>query len=210
MIASAAERQLSGFRSATHAGIPATMRSTGRGSMMTPVENGRTWRRSQPSARATALQVVRARAMPSLPVPALALPVLTTSARTRGRPARCSFATTTGAAQKRLRVKTPATRLPSASRIRSRSRRPGLRISAAAVPNSTPRTARNDAGSGGARLTAILAKGEEGKERIRSGECREPAPHPGRLTSAFRGSACTSFRSRTDRDRCDLPCPSRA
>ncbi|OIQ79802.1 hypothetical protein GALL_384500 [mine drainage metagenome] len=42
MIAVAALSQLSSPRSATQAGRPATTRSTGSGSMMTPVENGST------------------------------------------------------------------------------------------------------------------------------------------------------------------------
>jgi glutamate N-acetyltransferase/amino-acid N-acetyltransferase len=43
------------------AGNPASMRSTGNGSMMTPVESGRTCEASRPSARPTAAQVARAR-----------------------------------------------------------------------------------------------------------------------------------------------------
>ena len=42
MIALAALNQLLRLRSATQAGSPAAMRSTGSGSMITPVENGRT------------------------------------------------------------------------------------------------------------------------------------------------------------------------
>ncbi len=49
MIASAAEAQLDGARSARHAGKPDSMRSTGSTSMITPVESGSTWRSSTPS-----------------------------------------------------------------------------------------------------------------------------------------------------------------
>jgi hypothetical protein len=62
-------------------GQPASMRSTGSGSMITPVEKGRTCSGATLSWRASAMQVARARAKPSAPVPALALPVLMTMAR---------------------------------------------------------------------------------------------------------------------------------
>ena len=52
------------------------MRSTGSGSMITPVENGSTCSGATFSWRASAMQVARARTRPSSPVPALALPVL--------------------------------------------------------------------------------------------------------------------------------------
>src|SRR5262245_32129886 len=156
MIASAALPQLSSPRSAMHAGSPATMRATGSGSMITPVEKGSTSRGSQARSRAAASQAARASASPAFSVPALALPVLTTSARV-GRPeARCSFATCTGAAQKRFRVNTPATFAPSASATTSRSLRPDLRIPAWATPSLTPRTGDRSSGPGGLRLTAIF------------------------------------------------------
>ncbi len=99
MMAAAASAHASSRRFATAAGIPATRRSTGRCSMITPVEKGSTARASTPSALATAAQVARASASPVAPVPALAIPVFTTRARIRGRPARCSRQTVTGAAQ---------------------------------------------------------------------------------------------------------------
>src|SRR5713226_1936878 len=155
MIVSAARAQLSSRRSATHAGRPATMRSSGSGSMITPVENGSTCRESQPSSRAASPQLAFARASPSFPVPALAFPALTMNAR-RGLPeARCSFATCTGAAQKRFCVNAPATRVPSAKVMRSRSLRPALRIAASATPSFTPLTGRRSSGLGGLRLTAM-------------------------------------------------------
>ena len=89
------------------------MRSTGSGSMMTPVENGSTWAGSIFSRPASASQVRRARARPSSPVPALALPVLTTMARTAAPACRCWRQICTGAAQKRFCVNTPPTLAPS-------------------------------------------------------------------------------------------------
>ena len=70
------------------AGSAATIFATGSGSMITPVENGSTCCGAQPSIVATAAQVVSAAAMPGAPVPALALPALTTSARMPARRAR--------------------------------------------------------------------------------------------------------------------------
>ena len=50
--------------------------------MITPVENGSTCLASQPINFASASQLARAATSPGSPVPAFALPVLTTSART--------------------------------------------------------------------------------------------------------------------------------
>ena len=76
------------------------MRSTGSVSMITPVENGSTcWGAAQQRRRAA--QVAGARET-SAPVPALALPVLTTSARIDAARGKCSRQTCTGAAQKRF------------------------------------------------------------------------------------------------------------
>src|SRR5688500_14166646 len=94
-----------------------------------------------------------ARLTPSTPVPAFALPVFTTSARTPFF--KCRLASSTGAAQKRFRVNTPATAAPAASRITSRSLRPALRTAAMATPGTTPATRCSEAGSGGGKFTAI-------------------------------------------------------
>src|SRR5688572_13667812 len=134
-------------------GSAAMMRSAGSGCMMTPVEKGRICSGLQRSAAASALQTCMARFTPSAPVPAFALPVLTTSARTEFF--RCFLARITGAAQKRLRVNTPATAEPSASRMTRRSLRPGLLTAAIATPVCTPATRCSDAASGGGRFTAI-------------------------------------------------------
>src|SRR5258708_35685260 len=157
MIASAAEAQFPGERSAMHAGRPSMMRSTGSASMMTPVESRSTSGLSRWGSRATAWQVARALAMPSAPVPALATPVFTTIARIGPLSARCSRHTMMGAAAKRLRVNTAATRAPSSSATRSRSLRLGLRMPAFATPRRTPAMVRRFSGRGASRLTAILA-----------------------------------------------------
>ena len=63
-----------------------------------------------------------------------------TSARIPALPERFCLQISTGAAQKRFWVKTPATREPGARRTTSRSFLPGLRIPAMATPSSTPGT----------------------------------------------------------------------
>src|ERR1700733_4888345 len=75
MMDSAAMYQLSSFRLAIAFGKPAVSLSTGKGSRITPVENGNIWDDSQPSSSASATQVALAAARPASPVPAFALPV---------------------------------------------------------------------------------------------------------------------------------------
>src|SRR5262245_31052292 len=156
MIASAAESQSLFASSAL--GSAAMMRSAGSGSMITPVENGSTSSTSQPRWPASASQTCSARLMPSSPVPALALPVLTTSACT----AFFTFlrARTTGAAQKRFCVNTPATVVPGARRITSRSLRPGFFTPAIATPRSTPGIGSRESAFGSSRLTATINRGD--------------------------------------------------
>src|SRR5688572_10972849 len=151
MMASAADSQSALPLNAC--GSPAMIRSAGSGSMITPVENGSTCVGLQPSRAASARQTCMARFTPSAPVPAFALPVFTTSARTPFF--KCCLASSTGAAQKRLRVNTPATVAPASSLMTSRSLRPALRIAAIATPKTTPATRCSEAPSGGARFTAI-------------------------------------------------------
>src|SRR5262245_12020692 len=151
MIASAAASQ--SLESSSAFGSAATILSAGSGSMITPVEKGRICFGSQPRWLASASQTSRARLSPSAPVPALALPVLTTSARTSFLT--CSFARITGAAQNRFCVNTPATCEPGARRITSRSLRPGFLMPAIAMPRPTPLTACREPASGAERLTAM-------------------------------------------------------
>ena len=137
MMASAASSQLALL--ATAARQPGRMRSTGSGSMMTPVENGRTWVR-------LASELLRKR-MHNRQAPSPTRPFRSRhwrcrcSRRARGRRFfRCFFARITGAAQKRFCVNTPATAAPGARRITSRSLRFGFRMPAMAMPSSTPGT----------------------------------------------------------------------
>ena len=90
MMACAARNQLPLFASAKAAGKPATTRSAGSCSMITPVENGSTCCATTPNWRAMASHTKRARARPSAPVPAFALPVLITIARMDAPAAKCS------------------------------------------------------------------------------------------------------------------------
>jgi hypothetical protein len=173
MMPSAACPQFDGFRSASAAGRPAMMRSIGSVSMITPVENGSTSWRSTPSCVASASHTAFARARPSAPVPALALPVFTTIARAPRPAARCSRQICTGAAQKRLRVNTPATVEPGASLNTVTSRRLALRTPAIAVPISTPATRCRSSGFGATRFTGITVPSKEA-----SGVWRDLRPPP--------------------------------
>jgi hypothetical protein len=83
IIAETAENQWSGASAARAIGNASMILPTGNGSMMTPVDIGSTSPGAQPSNPATALQVACASAIPCAPVPALALPALTISARMR-------------------------------------------------------------------------------------------------------------------------------
>ena len=121
--------------------IPPRSRSSGSICPITPVENGSTDAPGTPSACPTASQCPRATAMPGSPVPALALPEFTSSARTAPALAsRCSRATVTGAAANALCVNTAAQALPSARRISTRSVEPSRLMPQAAVASSTPAT----------------------------------------------------------------------
>src|SRR5258705_469451 len=91
-----------------------------------------------------------------IPAP-LEMPVFTTIARIGSLSARCSRHTMMGAAAKRLRVNTAATRAPSSRATSNRSLRLGLRMPALATPRRTPAMVRRFSGRGGSRFTAILA-----------------------------------------------------
>ena len=81
MIAATASAQRSAPSDANACGNAASILSTGNGSRITPVENGSTCEIVQPTSCAVASQLRNAAAMPSSPVPQLALPALTSSAR---------------------------------------------------------------------------------------------------------------------------------
>ena len=80
MMACAAPYQLLSPRLAMACGKPVMTLSTGSGSRITPVENGNTCDASTPISLPSASQVACAFARPASPVPALALPVLMSSA----------------------------------------------------------------------------------------------------------------------------------
>ena len=85
------------------------MTSIGRLNPMRPVEQTSTSSASQPISWAVSSHIRIASAIPRLPVAALALPLLSTTAVAEPRAARCWRETTTGAAVSLLEVKTPAT-----------------------------------------------------------------------------------------------------
>ena len=157
MMPSAAVAQLFSVALPMAAGSAARMRSCGSGSMMTPVEKGRTCSGETLNALAMPMQVARARTRPSWPVPALALPVLITMARMPCPAAKCSRHTCTGAAQKRFWVNTPPTAVPSSNSTTVRSLRPALRMPASVTPMRTPGTGCRSAGLGGKRWTAMIS-----------------------------------------------------
>ena len=128
---------------------PALTRSTGSGSMMTPVEKGSTSCTAQPTRPAAVAQTLRASASPRSPVQALALPAFTTSARIVIPRARCSRHRITGAAEKRFWVKIPQACAPCAEVIRSTSSRDQSLMPAAAVPSMMPGTGSSCSGIGG-------------------------------------------------------------
>ena len=137
MMARAARGQPLSTRDAAAAVMPAAIRSIGRNSPMTPVENGRISSGRQPTASAAMAQVASASRMPTAPVAAFALPLLTSSPRARPS---LAAATATGGARKALWVNIPPTVEPSAISNRARSSRPVYLMPAAAVPTRMPGT----------------------------------------------------------------------
>jgi hypothetical protein len=146
MIACAASNQPSARRSAIAAGRPATRRSTGSGSRITPVENGSTCSAASPICCASAAQVACALARPGSPVPALATPVLITSARIA--PPAYGLAHLHRRGAEAVLVNTPATRLPGGQFDHGEVARLALRMPASATPRRTPCTGSRSAGSG--------------------------------------------------------------
>src|SRR5918998_4155882 len=111
---------------------------------MSPVEHTSTASRPQPSSAATAAHIRSASSSPCLPVPALALPLLSTTAAARPRvAARWRLLTVTGAATTRFWVNTPAaaTGAPSSVATSARSAAPSC-----LMPQATP-AATNPAGA---------------------------------------------------------------
>src|SRR5262249_13291862 len=94
------------------------------GSPITPVDARNTSEGLQPAAAAAMLAVSVVAPRPDLPVNALALPELTTSARAAPR-LRCARHQSTGAEGHFERVQTPATAVPGSNGASSTWVRPG-------------------------------------------------------------------------------------
>ena len=120
-------------------GSPFNSLSIGISSPITPVENGSIWSFFTDVIAANTSQLCNASLRPCSPVPAFALPVLT-SKYFGVVLAKCALAMVTGAAQKAFWVNNPATVLPSAISITTRSLRPGVFMPALAMPSLKPVT----------------------------------------------------------------------
>ena len=160
MIASAASNQASSVNLAMALGSAAVNFAIGKGSKITPVEKGKTCSGWIFKAAAKAQQVSKASRIPCSPVPALALPVFTTSARipllvlaTQSKWARHSC---TGAAQNRFSVNTPATCVPGLRVMTKTSLRLAFFIPASVIPNCTPATGLSAERSGKGKLTGMI------------------------------------------------------
>ena len=127
----------------------------GRLSKMTPVENGKTWCGLIDRSSLTASHVSLAFNMPSSPVPALAQPVFTMSARMPDVFFKCSLQRKTGAAQNAFCVNTPETFEPSAIVTNNKSLRLGFLICALAIPSDMPLIGKIESIASGLRLTGI-------------------------------------------------------
>jgi hypothetical protein len=140
MIARAASRKRPG--SALAAIFPrwAAKGAGSSGSPITPVEARNTSSGRQPTAAAAASALRRTASRPFIPVKALALPELTTSARARPA-AMCARSQSTGADAHREVVKTPATEAAGSKRTSRRSVRPRYLMPASAVASLIPSTA---------------------------------------------------------------------
>src|SRR5690606_32970594 len=138
--------------------MTASMRSTGSGSPMTPVEARKTSPGSQPSRSATARALASTASRPAMPVKALALPELTMIARgtASGRIARHQ---STGAEAVFDRVKTPAMVVPGANSASQTSARLRDFIPAPTTLMRSPAisgSAGNDAGASGETLLVLI------------------------------------------------------
>ena len=127
----------------------------GKGSRITPVEKGSTCSMSQPTCAATAAHTASASSRPCAPVPALALPVLITSARMPFSLVKCCLAMCTGAAQKRFWVNTAPTLLALLSTISVKSLWSGFFTPAWPINTCAPSTVKISAASFSRKFTAI-------------------------------------------------------
>ena len=150
MIACAAARKSPGFAFAASPSITAPNFVASSGSPITPVEARKISLILQPAALAASSAVSLVATRPLLPVKALALPELTTSAR--ALPAlRCARHHSTGADGHFERVNTPAVAVPRSNNASITSVRSAYRMPAAAVASRMPATAGNSGTCVGAR-----------------------------------------------------------
>ena len=179
--------------------------------MITPVENGSTCCSVQPSIDATAAQVVSAAAIAGAPVPALALPALTTSAR-MPEPAR-------GGGGRPDRRGAEAVLREHARRDRAGLEHDEQQVVALPVLDLRRRRAERYTRNGqqGRGLGGVYRTGMELNHRdvdqtesVRRDRCLGCRTRACTALRSGRGIACISCRSRRDRDRCARPCRRRA
>src|SRR6478609_2181064 len=139
------------------------------GSPITPVDARKISEGLQPAAAAATLAVSLVASRPDLPVKALALPELTTSARAVPCLS-CARHQSTGADGHFERVNTPATAVPGSNSASRTSVRPAYRIPAAAVASLTP-------GIAGMSGTLTGARGETDVLMSVSYENRDPCAY---------------------------------
>src|SRR5258708_24327929 len=198
MIALAASRKRPGTAFSTSPSSTPSKRSAGSGSPITPVEARKTSPGWQPDACAASLAVIAVAARPLLPVNALALPELTTSAR--AFPA-LSFSRhhSTGADGHFERVVTAATVVPSANKASSTAVRPLYLMPAAPVARRTPATS-------GISGTFLGAKGETVEDIARL-LCAgyENARRGGRASTKLYTAMCGKINSTSSGQRAAQP-----
>src|SRR5438874_2595857 len=135
-MASAASPPPSGDRPRTRGFTPFSIAVIGNGMPMSPVEQTNTSSTAQPSSPATSAHMRSASSWPGLPVAALALPLLSTTAAARPHVApRWARLTNTGAAVARFEVNTAAALTGDASSVAT-SARSGT--PPALIPQCTP------------------------------------------------------------------------
>ena len=144
-------------RPATTAGMAAISFSTGSGTPMIPVDDGMMNCGAASSAAPSAAQLCSATANPGAPVAQLALPALTSTARTRPLfLRRCARPTSTGAATTRLRVNMAAALAPSGASASATSLRPLALMPALVADQRNPR-GRNTGSSGPCRFISRVS-----------------------------------------------------
>ena len=206
MMASAASAQWSGRASASAAGNAASMRSMRQRFHDHAGGKGQHLRRQAcPCARPARRRCERARARPSAPVPALALPVLTSD----GADA-LAGGQVLAAQQHRCGAETVGGE--DAGDAGAFGQRHHGQVAAVGLAHAGHGHADLDAlhGVQGRRIGGKQVDGHDGSRDKGSADCRNPRQRPaaggrGCLRPACRGSSCTSCRCRRGRARCGRP-----